>query len=150
MRLAFNGEGHYPNLDEGYALYKKRVKKPLDRKTYNRIVKAYCKRLASRLEEKGVVDLPGDFGMLCAATLTRKPQYRGKKFIGYGKMDWTKGHYDGNLKAFGIIFLPRHGKNNNLRSFGFVCNRELFKKTKKKYLSGESVWKPLEFTEEMI
>ena len=149
MKLAFSGQARYPDLDEGYDLYLKRTKsQPLEKKEYNRVVKAYCRRLAEYMKEEGMVDLPGKMGMLSSAILTRKPQYRGEKFVGYGKMDWTKGHFDGNLKAFGVVFLPRHEKNNNMRSFGFVCNRRLFKDIKEKYLAGD--WSPLEFTEDMI
>ena len=152
MRLAFNGSGHYPDLEEGYGLYVRRSKKgeSVDRKTYGRIIREYCRHLADMLIEYGIADLPDDMGYIAAAVITRKPQYRGKKFIGYGGMDWEKGHYDGRLKTFGMVFLPGHRKNRNLRSFGYVANRRLFKKMKERYLSGECDWQPIEFKDEMI
>lgn len=150
MKLAFSGQGHYSDLDEGYALYLKRTKsEPLEKKIYNRVVKAYCKKIAQRLREEGMADLPCGLGTLVAAMMTRKPQYRGEKFVGYGKKDWKTGNYDGVLKAFGMVFLPSHRKGS-LRSFGFVCNRRLFYDIKERYNSGIACWAPLEFTEDMI
>lgn len=152
MKMAFNGQAHYPNLDEGYELYVKRSRNGacMSYADYKRVLKAYCKILAGRLEETGMVDLPCKLGSICAAMITRKPQFRGDKFIGYGKKDWKSGQYDSTLKTFGLVFLPRHGKNQNLRSFGFVANRRLFKKVKEKYISGKSDWKPLDFNDGMI
>ena len=152
MKLAFSGQGRYPDMTEGYALYRKRSKKdaPLDKKTYTAVVKRYCKRLAERLVEEGIVELPNGMGTIAAATLTRKPQYRGKKFIGYGRMDYSSGKLDGTLKAFGMVFLPRHTKNANLRCLGYVANRRLFQTMKEKYISGEADWLPVVFNEDMI
>ena len=152
MRLAFTGEGRYAEFEKSYDEYVKRSKKGdyVDFKTYKRLVKGYCKRLVKRLIEEGMVDLPCDMGSIAAATLTRKLQYRGKKVIGYGKMDWKKGHYDGKLKAFGMVYLPRRGKNANMRSYGFVANRRLFQKMKNIHESGESNWTPIEFNERMV
>lgn len=152
MRLAFTGEGRYAEFEKSYDEYVKRSKKGdyVDFKTYKRLVKGYCKRLVKRLIEEGMVDLPCDMGSIAAATLTRKLQYRGKKVVGYGKMDWKKGHYDGKLKAFGMVYLPRRGKNANMRSYGFVANRRLFQKMKNIHESGESNWTPIEFNEGMV
>ncbi len=152
MRLAFTGEGRYAEFEKSYDEYVKRSKKGeyVDFKTYKRLVKGYCKKLARRLIEDGMVDLPCDMGSIATATLTRKLQYRGKKVVGYGKMDWKKGHYDGKLKAFGIVYLPRRGKNANMRSYGFVANRRLFQKMKNIHESGESNWTPIEFNEGMV
>lgn len=152
MKLAFSGQGRYADFSDGYALYRKRskTKAVMDEKTYRKVVAEYCRLLSERFQEQGMVDLPGGLGTLFAATLTRKPQYRGKKFVGYGKMDWKKGHYDGNLKAFGMVFLPRRERNGNMRCFGYVANRRLFVKMKEKYESGNASWAPLEFTDEMI
>jgi hypothetical protein len=152
MRLAFTGEGRYAEFEKSYDEYVKRSKKGeyVDFKTYKRLVKGYCKGLARRLIEGGMVDLPCDMGSIAAATLTRKLQYRGKKVVGYGKMDWKKGHYDGKLKAFGMVYLPRRGKNANMRSYGFVANRRLFQKMKNIHESGESNWTPIEFNEGMV
>ena len=152
MRLAFTGEGRYAEFEKSYDEYVKRSKKGdyVDFKTYKRLVKGYCKRLVKRLIEEGMVDLPCGMGSIAAATLTRKLQYRGKKVIGYGKMDWKKGHYDGKLKAFGMVYLPRRGKNANMRSYGFVANRRLFQKMKNIHESGESNWTPIEFNERMV
>lgn len=152
MKLAFNGQAHYTDFSRGYEIYLRRERKEerQDEATYRRVVKAYCRILAERLVENGIVDLPGDMGSIAAAIITRKPQYRGKKFIGYGKMDWKKGHYDGKLKTFGMVYLPRRGKNKNLRSYGFVANRRLFKNMKDKYNSNDCRWMPIEFEEEMI
>lgn len=152
MKLAFNGQGRYARFDEAYDTYVKRSRKGdvVDKKTYKRAIKKYCSLLAQRLIEDGIVDLPMKLGSISAVNITRKPQYRGKKFVGYGKMDWKKGHYDGKLKTFGMAYLPRRGKNSNLRSYGYVANRELFKKMKNKYETGETGWEPMEFNDEMI
>lgn len=152
MRLAFSGQARYAEFDEGYALYVKRSRlgQSVDKATYRRIVKAYCRMLADDLYEKGMVDLPGKIGSIAAATITRKPQYMGDKFIGYGKKDWKTGHYDGKLKAFGLVFLPRRGKNANLRSYGFVANRKLFKKMSSRFHGYECPWKTIEYKDEMV
>lgn len=152
MKLAFNGLGRYADFDGGYEKYLSRSKSgsPVDRKTYRRIIRCYCKVLADKLLVEGMVDLPCRLGTVAAVEITRKPQYRGKKFIGFGKMDWSAGHYDGSLKAFGIAYLPRHDGNQNLRCYGFVANRELFKRIKNAYLNGKCNWMPLEFNEGMI
>ena len=144
--------GHYPDLSEGYALYVRRCKgrTPISHGEYCRAVKAYCRMLARRLESEGAVDLPKGLGTVAAARITRKPQYRGKTFIGYGKMDWTTGRYDGKLKTFGMVYLPKHGKNGNLRSLGFVANRRLFKRMKSKYESEDCTWILLDFNDGMI
>jgi len=89
-------------------------------------------------------------GQIAAAIITRKPQYRGKKFIGYGKMDWDKGCFDGSPKAFGIVFLPNRNKKAGLRCYGFVANRKLFKRMKARYESDDCPWVPLEFNDDMI
>lgn len=152
MKLAFSGQGRYPDLTEGYALYRKRSRKEnaLDEKMYNAVVKRYCKRLAERLVEEGIVELPNGMGTIAAATLTRKPQYRNGKFIGYGKRDYASGNLDGTLKTFGMVFLPRHTKNQNLRCLGYVANRKLFQTMKERYMSGEADWLPMVFNEDMI
>ena len=151
MKLAFSGLGRYADFEKGYELYKKRSKtgEYADHKTYNRIVRMFCSKAADRLLETGMVDLP-ELGLITTAIITRKPQYRGKKFIGYGKMDWSTGHYDGKLKTFGIVFLPDRKATGNLRSFGYVANRQLFKKVKAAYESGRYDWKPLDFSDEII
>lgn len=152
MKLAFNGEAHYTDFSEGYQLYVKRSKKgkSFDSKAYNRVIRMYCNLLAERLCERGMVDLPAGMGSITAAIITKRPQYRGKKFIGYGAMDWEKGHYDGKLKAFGLVFFPKRNKNGNLRCFGYVANRRLFKKMKEIYKSDDCLWHPLDFNNEMI
>lgn len=152
MKLALNGQGHYTDFSGGYDLYLRRslTDRCVDRATYCRVVREYCKLLADRLIECGIVDLPKELGTIAAVTITRKPQYRGKKFIGYGKMDWAAGHYDGVLKTFGIAYLPKHGRNANLRCLGFVANRRLFGRLKERSLSDNCVWTPLEFNDEMI
>lgn len=152
MKLAFSGHGRYADFSDGYELYESRAKKKdtvVDKTVYARIVKSYCKIVAERLLNDGMVDLP-KLGSIASAIITRKPQYRGDKFVGYGKMDWKKGHYDGKLKTFGIVFLPRRERNGNMRCFGYVANRRLFVKMKEKYESGNASWAPLEFTDEMI
>lgn len=152
MKLAFSGKGTYPDLSDGYALYagRSRDKGSMDEKTYNRIVKAYCKILAERLLKDGMVDLPARLGSLSAATITRKGQYRGDKFIGFGKMDWEKGHYDGKLKTFGVVFLPNRSKSQCLRSYGFVTNRQLFKRMKARSEEFPCPWAMIKFSDEMI
>ena len=108
MKLAFSGQARYPEMTEGYELYVRRTRngEPVDLQTYTAVVKDYCSLLAEDLKKEGMVDLPCELGMIAAVNITRRPQYRGKKFIGYGKYDWEKGHYDGELKAFGLTF-PR-------------------------------------------
>lgn len=150
MKLALNGLAHYTDFRAGYELYKKRSRKNacVDYAAYKRAVREYCSILAERLVTDGMVDLPGEIGSIVAVEIVRRPQYRGKTFIGYGKKDWSTGHFDGTLKTFGLMYMPRHGKNNNLRCFGFVANRRLFKKVKEAYEKGN--WNLLEFNDEMI
>ena len=152
MKLAFNGQAHYANFDAGYELYKRRSRagEIVDEATYRKLVKSFCHRLSDKLMEDGIVDLPKEMGSIAAAIITRRPQYRNKKFVGYGGIDWTTGKYDGKLKTFGVVFLPGHSKNRNLRSFGFVANKQLFKKLKKKYESEACEWQPIEFKDELI
>lgn len=152
MKLAFSGKGHYTDFTKGFELYKKHAKKDdtVDYDTYKRIVRRYCEMLSDSLCNYGFIDLPENLGMVSVATITRKPQYRGKKFIGYGKIDWINKRYDGQLKTFGIVYLPKHGKNNNLRSFGFVANRRLFKRVKELYNKNSSRFSLLEFNDNMI
>ena len=88
--------------------------------------------------------------MISAVTIDRRPQYRGKEFVGYGAYNWKDGHYDGESKAFGIAFLPRTDKNHNLRCYGFVANRRLFKEMKKIYGEYDCPWTPAEYRNEMI
>lgn len=152
MKLAFSGQGRYPDFDKGYELYVKRNRTDgyMDRESYARVVRKYCKMLAESLEEEGMVDLPAGLGSICAALFTRKPQYRGEKFVGYGKMLWDKGHYDGSMKAFGLLYMPRRDKSQNLRCYGFVANRRLFQRMKEKYDKRECNWVPIEFSNEMV
>lgn len=152
MKLALNGLAHYPDFNDGYRLYLKRAKKDnvLGEKTYRKVIKEYCKLLVEEIEDNGTADLPSGLGTITAAIITRKPQYRGDKFIGYGKMDWKLGHYDGKLKTFGLVYLPRHNKNASLRCFGFVANRRLFKRMKSIYDNQEKDWKPIDFNDKMI
>lgn len=152
MKLAFNGKAHYPNLKDGYDLYAKRTRTRgyISQEQYNSVIRLYCSILAGRLLEEGMVDLPCNLGSICAATMTRKPVYRNGKFIGYGKYDHKTGLYDGNINSFGIVFLPSRDANANLRSYGFVANRELFKRVKSYYVSDDCTWDTIEFNDEMI
>ena len=152
MKLAFSGKGRYADFDEAYELYVKRSKSGeyVDKKTYKRIVKEYCRQMSDTLFEEGMVDLPSGLGSIAAATITRKPRYYGDRFVGYGKKDWKTGHYDGKLKTFGMVYLPRRGKNANLRSFGFVANRRLFKKMSERFHNYDCPWKTVDFKDEMV
>ena len=153
MKLAFSGHGRYTDFEDGYKMYVNRSRKgeSVDQKTYNRIVRAYCSILSDRLKQDGIIDLPNEMGMIAAAIIKRKPQYRRGKFIGYGKMDWEKKQYDGTLRTFGLVFLPKLGKKkNNFRCYGFVANRRLFKKMKEIYEQSECNWSPIAFNDEMI
>lgn len=153
MKLAFSGQGRYTDFEDGYRLYLNRSRNSecVDQKTYNRIIRKYCKLLVDRLKRYGVVDLPNNIGIIAAAIIKRKPQYRGKKFIGYGKKDWASGNYDGTLKTFGIVFLPKLDKKRNcFRSYGFVANRRLFKALKGVYEGDHCDWSPIAFNDEMI
>lgn len=152
MKLAFSGYGRYPDFTAGYKLYRsrRRGKKEMTEKEYSKVIREYCKILANDLIEYGMVDLPAQLGTLSTVMLTRRPRYMGKQFIGFGKKDWSTGHFDGNLKAFGIAFLPRRTKTNNLRCYGFVANRKLFSAVKKRFLEEECTWSPLDYKDEMI
>ena len=152
MKLAFNGRGRYPEMGKGYDLYRRRARtsEPVDLRRYTAVLKGYCRMLAEDLERKGSVDLPSGLGMVSAVIIRRRPQYRGKKFVGYGKMDWSKGHYDGEPKAFGLAFLPRRNKTGNLRCYGFVANRRLFQRMKGLYSGYDCPWVPMEYENEMI
>ena len=151
MKLAFSGQARFPKFDEGYSMYlnRKRTGDAVDLATYKKIVREYCRYLADNLLENGFADLPADLGTVSAATFTRRPIYRKNKFVGYGKMDWINGQYDGSPTAFGVAFLPKH-KNPNMRCFGFVANRSLFKRVKKEYESEECKWAPLDFNDDMV
>lgn len=151
MKLAFSGKARYPDMTEGYNLYVKRSRSRecVGKKLYNRIIRDYCKSLTDRLLEEGITDVP-ELGSVAAAILKRKAQYCGKKFIGFGKMDWSKGHLDGEFNAFGLVFLPNRNKSSNLRSFGFVANRQLFKRMKALFMSDDCPWIPMKYDDEII
>lgn len=151
MRLAFSGRGRYPDFAPGYALYGRRTRRrgALDMATYRRVVRAYCSALAGRLEREGSVELPCGMGTLMAARLTRRPQYRGKTFIGYGAPG-AHGVLDGTLKAFGVVFLPRRDSVAQLRCCGFVANRRLFRRMKEAYEDRRADWSPADFDDSMI
>lgn len=152
MRLALDGQAHYTDFKGGFELYCKRSKKRcfVNETLYRRVIRQYCRLLAERFVRDGMVDLPRDLGSLMCARLTRKPQYRGKQFIGYGKKDWTTGRYDGQLKTFGLIYIPYRGKQENLRCLGYVANRQLFKKIKEQYNKDNSYYGVVDFNDEMI
>lgn len=152
MRLAFSGQARYPDMTDGYEVYVRRTRKnePVDLHTYTVIVKEYCSLLAEDLKKEGAVDFPCGLGTVAAVMIRRSPQYRGDKFVGYGGFNWEKGHFDGEPEAFGLAFLPRRDKNNNLRCYGFVANRRLFKKMKELYRSYDCPWVPMEYGKEMI
>lgn len=152
MKLAFSGQAKYPDMTDGYELYVRRARtnKPVDLQTYTAVVKEYCSLLAEDLKNEGIIDLPCGLGSVAAVTIRRRPQYRGKRFVGYGSYNWEKGHYDGEPKAFGLAFLPSRDKTNNLRCYGFVANRKLFKKIKELYQSYDCPWVPMEYGKEMI
>lgn len=149
MKLAFSGQARYADFSDGYALYRKRAKSGsvMDEAMYHKVVKDYCTAVAERLERDGMADLPG-LGSIMSARITRKAQYRGDKFVGYGGIDRQTGRYDGKLKTFGMVFLPRQRKKQNLRCYGFVANRRLFKRVKKNYEEGKIVL--MDFKDEMI
>lgn len=152
MKLAFSGQAKYPDMTDGYELYVRRARtnKPVDLKTYTAIVKDYCRMLAEDLKNNGMTDFPCGLGTVAAVTIRRRPQYRGKKFIGYGSYNWEEGHYNGEPNAFGLAFLPKRDKTQNLRCYGFVANRRLFKKMKELNQSYDCSWVPMEYGNEMI
>ena len=151
MRLAFDNQAHYTDFSAAYQLYLNRCRdgNPVDEKTYRRVLKAYCKMMAERLEEDGMVDLPNELGMLSVANIRRRGRWADGKFVGYGGYDWKNNAPYNDLKTFGIVYLPKHGKGN-LRCYGFVANRKLFQRMKEKYVSGASNWALMEFNDEMI
>lgn len=152
MKLAFNGKARYTDFTSGYEAYKSRnaTRNPVDEGVYKRVVKAYCRIAAQRLEEEGQIEIPHNIGTITAALITRRPQYRKDKFVGYGAWDWKNRRYDGKLKAFSIVFLPNMRNNANLRCFGFVANRRLFKAMKSAYEKRSAAWQPVEFNNDMI
>lgn len=149
MKLAFHGKAHHPSYEDAYERYLSKGGR-LAFKQYRKVLRRYCDMLAGRLLDEGMVDLPCNLGSLSAAEITRKPIYRNGEFMGYGKRDWKNGGYDGSLKAFGIVYLPRTDRNKNLRCLGFVANRQLFTEMKKRYLEGEQKWLPVTFDDDMI
>jgi hypothetical protein len=152
MKLAFSGQARYTDFAEAYDLYVKRSRSEshMDETMFHRVIRMYCGLLADALFKDGQVDLPCSMGTIAAAIITRKPQYRGKKFIGFGGRDYKNGGYDGKLKTFGLVYLPRHDKNKNLRCFGFVANRKLFKRIKRAYADETCSWSPITFDTKMI
>ena len=152
MRLAFSNKAKYPDFDSGYDLYAKRSRGRalISKDVYKRIIREYCLGMSMRLLNDGMVDIPGNIGTLYAAVIGRKPVYRDGKFVGYGKFDWATGRYDGERDAFGVVFLPNRRKTPNLRCYGFVANRRLFKKMKWLYESDYCPWVPIEFNDEII
>ena len=84
MKLAFNNEAKYTDFAPGYELYlrRNRTGNPVDEATYRRVLKAYCKMMAERLQNDGIVDLPCGLGSICAALIRKKAQYRNGKFDG--------------------------------------------------------------------
>lgn len=153
MRLAFHNEARYPDFDEAYGRYVSgsRSRTPVDDRTYRRVVREYCGILAGRLEKEGMVDLPLDMGMLAVAEIRRKARYKDNKFVGYGRVDWLGGGgYDGSPTALGVVYIPSRRKTANLRSYGFVANRRLYKRIKALYESGDAEWSPMEFNDDMI
>lgn len=153
MPLAFHNEARYPDFDEAYSRYVSgaRSRECVSGSEYRRIVREYCSILAERLVADGMVDLPCDLGMISAAKIKRKARYVGKRFVGYGKMDWRGGGlYDGSSDAFGLVFIPTRRKTDNLRCYGFVANRRLFRRMRDMYESGDASWAPMEFNDDMI
>lgn len=152
MKLAFDSLAKYTDFSKSYEQYSKRSRRGLtfDESTYKRVIREYCHILSDRLFENGFVDLPKDMGSISAAVIRRKPQYRGKKFVGFGGLDYATGIRDGKYKTFGIVYLPKHERNANLRCLGFVANKRLFRKMRERYLESDNNWHPVEFTEEMI
>lgn len=153
MPLAFNRQARYPDFAEAYERYKSgaRTRACVDESTYRRIIRMYCGLLADRLVEDGMVDLPCDMGMIAVATIKRKARYINGKFAGYGRVDWRRGGArDGSPTALGVVYIPTRRKTANLRSYGFVANRVLYKRIKKAYESGESGWTPMEFNDDII
>lgn len=151
MRLAFDNQAHYTDFAAGYQLYLNRCRNgnPLDEKTYRRVLKMYCKCIAKHLQNAGMADLPNGLGTIAVANIRRNGRWKDGKMIGHGGYDWkNRAPYD-TLKTFGIVYLPKHGKGN-LRCYGFVANRRLFKAMKEKYLSGDSGWTLMEYNDEMV
>lgn len=152
MKLAFSGKGRYTSFDGGYDRYVKtsKTRRPVGKKEYKKVVKMYCEMLAGILEREGIVDLPCDIGAIAAIRIRRKPLFMGSRFVGYGKKDWKNGGiYDDSREAFGLAFLPKHD-NANMRCYGFVANRKLFKRMKALYDEFTCPWVPMRFTDEMI
>ena len=149
--VLFKGEARYPDLESGYELYKRRSVKTdkenlLDQVTYNRIVKQYCKELAGRLLEEGVVDLPNDIGCVAAVEVTKRATYdrRQKKYRSVGLVDWNATREAGEIvrkdgnKTLGFVFSPKRVKgHNNLRCFGIRANKALYKKVRAMYDEGD-------------
>lgn len=146
----FVNKAKYPDLSNGYLLYRNRSSlTPTDRllaeQKFNRVVKKYCKELATRIEEQGVADLPSDIGALVAVNIRKRPVYdkREKKFRPARNVDWNKTRetkeivYKTDPNTFGFVFVPKHVKGRNIfRCFGFVANKSLYKRLRSKYNDG--------------
>ena len=146
----FINKARYPDLTNGYLLYRNRSsltppERLLTEAQFNRVIKRYCKRLATMVEDCGVADLPCDMGAIVAVNIKKRPVYdaREKKFKPARSVDWDKTRetksmvykYDPN--TFGFVFAPKHIRGRNIfRCFGFVANKSLYKRMREKYNDG--------------
>lgn len=152
MRPAFYGKAGSTDMTCGYRCYSTRKKKhePVSTVIYGRVVRAYCRRLAGKLEKDGMVQLPCGIGLLSAAFVRRKPRYRDGRFLGIGMYDPRTGKYDGTTEAFSIVLFPDISGTQNLRCYGFVCNSRLFRRMKKAWTEGTCAWRPARYDDDMI
>lgn len=149
--MFFDNKARRPSYDGGYAKYVGRCAttskdKVLDKSSFVKVINAYCKMLAERLESEGTIDLPSNMGSIVAVSIRRKPTYdkrAGKWRLRHG-VDWESYRKDGEVKykddryTFGFIYSPRREKGyENLRCYGIRLNSRLYARMRKQYDAGE-------------
>lgn len=137
-------------MSDGYRIYLERCKNTdkklvLTKTQYNNVVRMFCKGLAEDIENKGMVDLPCDTGMVAAVRIPRTPRYNKKeKKYSYTSVDWDRTREEKRIvmsdgtETFGIAYVAKHTpKMSCSRCFGIRANKSLFKRMKKRYNEGE-------------
>lgn len=157
MNILFKNKSRYPDLNNGYKLYECRSipkgESVVSRNTYNRIVKMFCKSLASSLIETGMIDLPCDIGSIAVVSIHKKPIYdKRKKCYTYNNLiDWNRTRkegrviHGGSLDTVGIKFIAKNKRGrDNFNCFGIRANKSLYKKIKDMYNNNELQFIPVD------
>ena len=140
----FKDEARYPDMTEGYALYRNRSantpeSRIMDMVTYSRVVKKFCRELSERLEAEGMTDFPSDMGSVAAVRIRKKPVYdrRTGRFRPSCSVDWNETRRIGTIvkrdggQTLGFVFLPKRTKGrDNFRCFGIRANKALYRRMK--------------------